>query len=85
MLMQNTDSLHILILFTFSQELHIVENNKMPYGVICDVVHRLHQGVLYFKNWFRSTQVNINSLIPIRQYILPCTNMLRFHTILANA
>jgi len=37
-----------------------------------------------FKNWFHSTQVNVNSLIPIRQYILPCINLLRIHTILAN-
>jgi len=57
----------------------------MAYGVICDVVHRLHQGVLHFKNWFHSTRVNVDSLIPKRQYSLPCTNLFRIHTILANA
>lgn len=58
-----------MILFTFSPELFTYigkYHNKISYSVLCDVVHRLHPGVLYIQKWFHSIQVNVTWFIPIK-------------------
>jgi len=43
--------------------------NKTANVVVCDVAHKLYQGVLYFLNiiYFHSTHINVISVTPMRK------------------